>query len=200
MVRFRVAGFLVPTPTPWRHQTCHDCAKHSATGTRTRVARVRAEYPNQLDYSGVAGCRLSVLEVCVVWWCWSLPAWSNAKAPPSNFLMDALDLATSASTERRVRHPSRVFNHARGYVTASVCSWRMCARARARTHAHIHTHTHTHTHTPTQTRKHTKTRADAPCGTHDRDKNAKEQRNTDITRRLCFNLRLQHLKILLLHR
>ena len=26
--------------------------KHSATGTRTRVARVRAEYPNQLDYSG----------------------------------------------------------------------------------------------------------------------------------------------------
>ena len=27
--------------------------KYSATGTRTRVARVRAEYPNQLDYSGV---------------------------------------------------------------------------------------------------------------------------------------------------
>ena len=27
-------------------------SKHSATGTRTRVARVRAEYPNQLDYSG----------------------------------------------------------------------------------------------------------------------------------------------------
>jgi uncharacterized membrane protein len=26
---------------------------NSATGTRTRVARVRAEYPNQLDYSGV---------------------------------------------------------------------------------------------------------------------------------------------------
>ena len=26
--------------------------KFSATGTRTRVARVRAEYPNQLDYSG----------------------------------------------------------------------------------------------------------------------------------------------------
>ena len=30
--------------------------KHSATGTRIRVARVRAEYPNQLDYSGVASC------------------------------------------------------------------------------------------------------------------------------------------------
>jgi hypothetical protein len=28
--------------------------KYSATGTRTRVARVRAEYPNQLDYSGLA--------------------------------------------------------------------------------------------------------------------------------------------------
>ena len=26
--------------------------KDSAAGTRTRVARVRAEYPNQLDYSG----------------------------------------------------------------------------------------------------------------------------------------------------
>ena len=25
---------------------------NSATGTRTRVARVRAEYPDQLDYSG----------------------------------------------------------------------------------------------------------------------------------------------------
>ena len=27
--------------------------KNSATGTRTRVARVRAEYPNQLDYEEV---------------------------------------------------------------------------------------------------------------------------------------------------
>ena len=27
--------------------------RYSATGTRTRVARVKAEYPNQLDYSGV---------------------------------------------------------------------------------------------------------------------------------------------------
>ena len=27
--------------------------RNSATGTRTRVARVRAEYPNQLDYSGI---------------------------------------------------------------------------------------------------------------------------------------------------
>ena len=29
-----------------------EASKHSATGNRTRVARVRAEYPNQLDYSG----------------------------------------------------------------------------------------------------------------------------------------------------
>ena len=28
----------------------------SATGTRTRVARVRAKYPNQLDYGGIEGC------------------------------------------------------------------------------------------------------------------------------------------------
>ena len=28
------------------------CRQNSATGTRTQVARVRAEYPNQLDYSG----------------------------------------------------------------------------------------------------------------------------------------------------
>ena len=31
--------------------------KDSATGTRTRVARVRAEYPNQLDYSGCCNSR-----------------------------------------------------------------------------------------------------------------------------------------------
>ena len=47
--------------TPWRDGV-DACASqcdmiqrgknHSATGTRTRVARVRAEYPNQLDYSG----------------------------------------------------------------------------------------------------------------------------------------------------
>ena len=30
----------------------HEFDAHSATGTRTQVARVRAEYPTQLDYSG----------------------------------------------------------------------------------------------------------------------------------------------------
>ena len=43
-------------------------AAASATGTRTRVARVRAEYPNQLDYGGLmppagAGTRLAQKEV-----------------------------------------------------------------------------------------------------------------------------------------
>ena len=33
--------------------------KTSASGTRTRVAQVRAEYPNQLDYSGT--CNYIVL-------------------------------------------------------------------------------------------------------------------------------------------
>jgi extradiol dioxygenase family protein len=44
-----------------RHAPLHDghpattAQIDSATGTRTRVARVRAEYPNQLDYSGSCG-------------------------------------------------------------------------------------------------------------------------------------------------
>ena len=42
--------------------------KISAAGTRTRVARVRAEYPNQLDYSGGdSSCYFcaSIHEACV---------------------------------------------------------------------------------------------------------------------------------------
>ena len=35
--------------------------KMSARGTRTRVARVRAEYPNQLDYNGCIQARSLVL-------------------------------------------------------------------------------------------------------------------------------------------
>ena len=33
-------------------QPAEQSISYSATGARTRVARVRAEYPNQLDYSG----------------------------------------------------------------------------------------------------------------------------------------------------
>ena len=35
-------------------------SKTSATGTRTRVTRVRAEHPNQLDYGGSVCCMLIV--------------------------------------------------------------------------------------------------------------------------------------------
>ena len=37
---------------------------YSATGTRTRVARVRAEYPSQLDYSGSCGLQAQALFCC----------------------------------------------------------------------------------------------------------------------------------------
>ena len=43
---------------------------NSATGTRTRVARVRAEYPNQLDYSGaevsIAGAASAQCRMCCI--------------------------------------------------------------------------------------------------------------------------------------
>ena len=41
--------------------------QHSATRTRARVARVRAEYPNQLDYSGfVPASKFEHLSVLIV--------------------------------------------------------------------------------------------------------------------------------------
>ena len=39
----------------------HGFNAHSATGTRTRVARVRAEYPSQLDYSGLGAALPALL-------------------------------------------------------------------------------------------------------------------------------------------
>ena len=39
---------------------------YSATGTRTRVARVRAEYPNQLDYSGVVNVTQNIFQIIVI--------------------------------------------------------------------------------------------------------------------------------------
>ena len=47
--------------------------RNSATGTRTRVARVKAEYPNQLDYSGSCGFGSHV-------------CWGRAGAPDFAFL------------------------------------------------------------------------------------------------------------------
>ena len=46
-------GFPGARVQPFRCRSNHAHIHNSATGTRTRVARVRAEYPNQLDYSGV---------------------------------------------------------------------------------------------------------------------------------------------------
>ena len=40
-----------PDRSNWR-QRLFTVVRSSATGTRTQVARVKAEYPNQLDYSG----------------------------------------------------------------------------------------------------------------------------------------------------
>ena len=38
--------------------------KHSVTGTRTRVARERAEYPNKLDYSGAGFRSNNMVAIC----------------------------------------------------------------------------------------------------------------------------------------
>ncbi len=51
------------------------CGERRKTGTRTWVARVRSEYPNQLDYSGFA------LSVCVRAWVWVLPLLARVLVP-----------------------------------------------------------------------------------------------------------------------
>ena len=53
-----VSGVAWPVDTYTHPEQSDARTKYSATGTRTRVARVRAEYPNQLDYSG------SCIQVC----------------------------------------------------------------------------------------------------------------------------------------
>ena len=40
--------------------------KYSSTGNRTRVSRVRAVYPNQLDYKGIA-CMLTAILMLKLW-------------------------------------------------------------------------------------------------------------------------------------
>ena len=49
----RAAIQTIPSPCPLPTGALMN---NSTTGTRTRVARVRAEYPNQLDYSGFCFC------------------------------------------------------------------------------------------------------------------------------------------------
>ena len=46
------AGLILCLQSLQAHGFLQEATRNSATGTRTRVARVRAEYPNQLDYSG----------------------------------------------------------------------------------------------------------------------------------------------------
>jgi hypothetical protein len=87
-------------------------------------------------------------------------------------------------------------------------------RTPTRTHAHAHTHTHTHTRTHPHCRPrsiadtHGKEQTQPPHAQQTRgrprtraeNKKRAEEHDIKITRRLCFNLRLQHLRILLLHR
>jgi hypothetical protein len=56
---------------------------NSATGTRTRVARVRAEYPNQLDYSGDASVEASTCVCASLYLCRSLLLQHLDTAAPS---------------------------------------------------------------------------------------------------------------------
>ena len=54
---WRIGSCCAPPPaavhgSSWMRIGRQQDPNNSATGTRTRVARVRAEYPNQLDYSG----------------------------------------------------------------------------------------------------------------------------------------------------
>ena len=49
------------THQPWQPRRC----QNSDTGTRARVARVRAAYPDQLDYSGSAQLHLANLLKCL---------------------------------------------------------------------------------------------------------------------------------------
>ena len=55
LARPKILHFIFLFIFPSSHLVINFFSVHfpnSATGTRTRVARVRAEYPNQLDYSG----------------------------------------------------------------------------------------------------------------------------------------------------
>jgi hypothetical protein len=48
---------------------CHEKTrqKNSVAGTRTRVSRVRAEYPNQLDYNGACEwCEIVVVKYSIL--------------------------------------------------------------------------------------------------------------------------------------
>ena len=51
----RSGGGIISSQSAQRLRFARVQRLNSAAGTRTRVTRVRAEYPNQLDYGGFAG-------------------------------------------------------------------------------------------------------------------------------------------------
>ena len=77
---------------------------NSATGTRTRVARVRAEYPNQLDYRGIrahlnfnSNLRRKTLDfLCdflfLFVWTLIVPSWSVGKLKKAEKLFQLFQL------------------------------------------------------------------------------------------------------------
>ena len=64
-----------------RCSLCFASLAYSATGTRARVARVRAEYPNQLDYSGADICGNTY--ICQLGYGWA-PHWEDSLHGPSS--------------------------------------------------------------------------------------------------------------------
>ena len=67
------ALLVSPTKARWL------ATRISATGTRTRVARVRAEYPNQLDYSGLMIHENTFNIQCLLKYC-ALSTWDHPAA------------------------------------------------------------------------------------------------------------------------
>ena len=68
--------------------------QYSATGTRTRVARVRAEYPNQLDYSGCWLCHWNTCACLFVLTFWSMTPDPWLPTPPFPLLTSHPSLLT----------------------------------------------------------------------------------------------------------
>ena len=74
------------------HQELKTQASNSATGTRAQVARVRAEYPNQLDCSG-----------------------ADMKSP-TDLIMPAKHISHTADKWSPVRSNTIIYLHTRTYV------------------------------------------------------------------------------------
>ena len=90
------------------HQKLKKQASNSATGTGTRVARVRAEYPNQLDYGRHED---SFGDDVLVFLDWSSLTWACME-PHQRVLIWSAPMEAATSTIRpcvlRRRHPISV--------------------------------------------------------------------------------------------